>query len=92
MIYTFINTKDTHILRNFYTIQNIKTFGYELAFDVTYKITYKSNIILSLKHVDIADKDINMDYYNKLNEKYLSYPSSHNYKNTIIGIGYMYNF
>ena len=90
--YSYINTKDTHILRDFYTIQNIKAFGYEINCKLIYNITTNSKFKLSLNYIHIEDKNVNMEYYNNLNGKYASYPSSYIYKNTTIGIHYNYNF
>jgi len=92
LIYAQIKTQDIHELRNFYTIQNIKAFGYEVDMKLNYFITIKSKVIFSFKYTIIKNDDTYMDYYNELNEKYISYPSSYNFKNTIIGINYKYKF
>jgi len=92
LVFAYVNTKDTHILRNFYTIQNAKAFGYEIGFELNYKLTVKSYLKISISHLNIKDKNVEMSYYNSLNEKYLSYPSSYHYENTTIGIHYNYNF
>ena len=92
LVFAYINTKDTHILRDFYTVQNVKAFGYETSCELRYKLTTKSNLKISIAYINIEDKNTDMDYYNILNEKYLSYPSSYNYKNTTIGIHYNYSF
>ena len=92
LVFAYINTKDTHILRDFYTVQNAKAFGYETSCELRYKLTTKSNLKISIAYINIEDKNTDMDYYNQLNEKYLSYPSSYNYKNTTVGIHYNYSF
>ena len=92
LVFAYVNTKDTHILRNFYTIQNAKAFGYEIGFELNYKLTVKSYLKISISHLNIKDKNVEMSYYNSLNEKYLSYPSSYHYENTTIGIHYNYSF
>lgn len=90
--YAYINTKDTHVLRDFYTIQNAKAFGYEINCKLGYSITKKSKIKISLNYMNLEDNNVVMDYYNRLNEKYSSYPSSYTYENTAIGIHYNYYF
>lgn len=90
--YAYINTKDTHILRDFYTIQNAKAFGYEINCKLNYNITIRSKLKISLNYINIEDDNVDMDYYNKLNEMYSSYPSSYRYENTTIGIHYNYGF
>lgn len=92
LAFAYINTKDTHILRNFYTIQNAKAFGYDINCALGYKLTMKSNLKISISYIHVEDKNTDMDYYNKLNEKYSSYPSSYNYKNNTISIHYNYIF
>ena len=92
LVFACINTKDTHILRDFYTTQNAKAFGYEISFALRYSLTMKSNIEISIDNINMEDKNTDMDYYNKLDEKYLSYPSSYSYKNTTVGIHYDYSF
>jgi len=92
LVFAYVNTKDTHILRDFYATQNAKTFGYAINSELKYRLTMKSNLKISIAYIKIEDKSVNMDYYNKLNEKYLSYPSSYYYKNSAIGIHYSYNF
>lgn len=91
-IYAFINTKDIHILRDFYTKQNIQTFGYELDVNLKYKLTKASDIYFSANYINIEDKSTSMDYYNVLDEKYASYQSSYSYNNTILSFGYSYFF
>ncbi len=92
VMYAFINTKDTHILRDFYTIQNTQSIGYEIPLSLIYKLTFNSNVTISYKYSSLEDKDVDMDYYNSLNEKFSSFPSSYKYKNSIVGISYSYNF
>lgn len=91
-VYSYINTKDTHILRDFYTIQNVRAFGYEINCQLKYTLQKKSDIKLSLTHIDIEDSSTNMYYYNRFDTHYLTYPSSYKYQNTILGIHYKYSF
>ena len=92
-IYAQITTKDIHELRNFYTLQNTQSFGYEAQLHVGYKISKHAKVLLSYKYTTIEDTKTDMDYYNtQSNEKFLSYPSSYNYKDTVFGIHYSYNF
>lgn len=92
LVFTSINTKDTHILRNFYTIQDINAFGYKLKFAFKYRLTTKSNLKLSIAYINIKDENADMNYYNILNERFSSYPSTYNYKKTTVGIHYNYSF
>jgi len=69
--YSYINTKDTHILRDFYTIQNANAFGYEINCKLSYNITIKSKLKISLNYIHIEDQNVDMAYYNNLNEKYV---------------------
>jgi hypothetical protein len=92
LVYAFVYTKDTHILRDLYTTQYANTFGYKIYSALKYNLARTSTLKISITHVDIEDKNTNMDYYNKYNKIYLTRVSSYNYKNTIIGIHYNYSF
>lgn len=90
--YVYVNTKDTHSLRDFYTIQNAKAFGYEINCKLNYNITIKSTLKISLNYIQIKDTKVDMGYYNIIDEKFISYPSSYAYRNTTFGIHYNYSF
>ena len=92
LVFAYVNTKDIHILRNFYTIQNAKAFGYAIDSKIEYKLTMKSSLKISVTYINVKDENVAMNYYNIFNEKYLSYPSSYHYENTTIGIHYNYSF
>lgn len=92
LVYAFVESKDIHILRSFYTLQNSQAFGYELKFNTTYKLNYNSKIKLSLNYEKLKDKTVDMDYYNTLGKRYLTFPSSYEYKNRTIGVGYIFSF
>lgn len=91
-IYAYIESKDTHVLRSFYTLQKAKAFGYALAFNTSYRLNQNSKIKLFLNYEILKDNSIDMDYYNFLGSKYLSLPSSYRYENRTIGIGYIFSF
>ncbi|MEN8194642.1 MAG: hypothetical protein ABFS12_17610 [Bacteroidota bacterium] len=92
LIYAFIESKDTHVLRSFYTLQKSQAFGYTFQCNANYKLTQNSKIKLSLNYEMLKDKNVDMDYYNLLGSKYLTYPSSYRYENRTIGIGYIFSF
>lgn len=92
LVYAFIHTKDTHILRNFYTIQDIQTYGYEIDFSISYTISEKSHIYLSYNYQKIVEKHTDMNYYNIFKQNYLTYPSSYKYTSRILSLGYNYKF
>ncbi len=92
LVYALIKAKDTHISRNFHTLQNSKAFGYLVKLNTIYKINNNSKIKLSLNHKQLKDKSVDMDYYNILNQRYLTLPSSYRYKNSSIGLSYVFSF
>ncbi|CAA6802791.1 MAG: Unknown protein [uncultured Sulfurovum sp.] len=92
LLYTIAELTDKHILRGFYTVQNVSSFGYDVVLEGNYKLTNDSNIKLSLSHKSFADDHVSMDYYNALNEKYLSLSSSYHYQSATIGMGYSVSF
>jgi len=92
IINEYIKTKDIHLLRNFYTIQHINTIAYNIKLRVNYIFIKKSNFIISFDYKKLKNKTTNMNYYNILNEKYTSFPSSYMYQESIFGIYYKYTF
>lgn len=92
LVYASIESKDTHILRSFYTLQNSQAFGYALLCNTSYRLNQNSKIKLSLSYEKLKDNDVDMDYHNLLGLKYLTLPSSYKYSNRAIGIGYIFSF
>jgi len=90
MIYTYIQAKDFHILRNFYTMQDAKAFGYELKTEISREINKNSTIALHYAYETYSDYDTPMCYYNALNQNYLTLPSTYKYTNSIIGLRYIF--
>jgi len=87
-----IKTKDRHILREFYTQQSFYTLGYRINLNFVYDITPTSKVILSLGYEQLKKDDISMDYYNRLDQHYLSLPSSYHYNKKEFAIGYQLDF
>lgn len=92
LVYAYVESKDTHVLRSFYTLQNSQAFGYKLKFNTIYQLNDNSKIQLSLNYEKLKDKSVDMDYYNTLGDRYLTFPSSYEYENRIIGLGYVFSF
>ena len=92
LMYAYIESKDTHVLRSFYTLQKSKAFGYALEFNTSYRLNENSKIKLSLHYEKLKDNNVDMDYYNLLGSKYLTLPSSYEYENRTISIGYVFSF
>lgn len=92
LIYAYISTKDIHTLRSFYTRQNNNAYGYGIKTDLNKKLTPHDMISLYFNYETYHDNDTKMDYYNNLNNNYLSLPSSYRFKNSILGIKYRHNF
>ena len=92
LTYAYIEAKDTHILRNFYTMQYSNAFGYRLKTNLSKQIGLHSKIVLEYSYEMHQDQNTNMHYYNNQNEVYLTLPSSHSYENSVIGVKYSYMF
>lgn len=92
LIYSYIEAKDSHLLRNFYTRQDSNAFGYGLKIDFSKKITKNSILSLYYNYETYKDDKTNMDYYNISGNKYLSLSSSYDYENSVLGFGYSYLF
>lgn len=91
-IYTYIEAKDSHILRNFYTMQYSKALGYGLKANILKQITDSSKILIDFEYETYSDKDTKMYYYNSIHENYLTLPSSYKYESSSIGLSYVYMF
>ena len=92
LLYTMAKIKDKHLVRGFYTLQNIQTFGYDITLKGIYEINSYSKINLLFNSKKFSDNHIDMNYYNQFNEKYLTLPSSYNYESDTISIGYSFSF
>ena len=92
LLYTMARITDKHLLRGFFTLQNIQTFGYDITLKGIYQINSYSKINLLFSSKKFSDNHIDMYYYNQFNEKYLTLPSSYNYESDTISIGYSFNF
>lgn len=92
VIYTYIEAKDSHILRNFYTMQYSQAFGYGLKANISKKIFANSKISLYYEYETYSDNDTKMYYHNSVDENYLTLPSSYKYENNLVGFKYLYMF
>lgn len=91
IIYSNVKTKDTHILRNFYTTQDTDAFGYSIKGNLTYKINNNSSFGIFYEYEKLKDNNVEMKYFNNLGN-YMSLPSSYKFKNSKLGIKYIYSF
>lgn len=92
-IYAYIDAKDSHLLRNFYTKQYSHSFGIGGKIDLNHKINEKFIYGIFYDYQKFEDKNTNMDYFNQsTNENYQTLPSSYEYNNQTIGIYLKYLF
>lgn len=91
-IYTYIEAKDTHLLRDFYTMQYSNAFGYGVKIDLEKKVYKNSTLVLNFSYEAFEDKDTDMKFFNSQNQNYVTYPSSFKYSNRTFGIKYIYSF
>lgn len=92
-VYGYVDTKDTHVSRDFYVIQNCHAFGYSFQGSVEKELTKHSVIGLSIDYMNIEDKKTDMYYYTAFShELFATYPSSYQYKDFNFGINYRYKF
>jgi len=92
LVYSYITTKDSHLLRGFYTQQAFGTLGYHIEAQIQYHFNPSSTCKFTLKHTKLTKDSTPMDYYNRFDEQYLSYPSSYHYKQTTLTLSYLYSF
>lgn len=92
LMFAQINTKDSHLLRGFYTKQSIKTLGYKLKIQLDRKVSKKSKVGVYLTKEAYEKKSVNMDYFNLDNEKYMSLNSNYSNDNRQVGLFFKYLF
>ncbi|WP_428746140.1 hypothetical protein [Sulfurimonas sp.] len=91
--YSYIDTKDVHIVRNFYVFQNAQAFGYDLKLLLQKKLTENSTLGLNLQYSNVKDKQTDMSYYYiSSGNHFATYPSSYQYNDFKLGLNYMYTF
>ena len=90
LTYAYINTKDSHILRGFYTTQNFNTLGYDFSTILIYKINKRSNLKISYKYEKLSKDNTDMSYYNNSNYKFNMLPSSYKYNQNKFKISYSF--
>jgi hypothetical protein len=90
LLYVFINTKDSHLLRNFYTIANTQAKGYGLFSAINYNLSSVLSMQLFIKNIYFKDTNVDMDYYDNFNKKYLTFPSSYTFHDNRLGIRNIY--
>lgn len=92
-IYAYIDAKDSHLLRNFYTKQYSHSFGMGGKIDLNHKINEKFIYGIFYDYQKFEDKNTDMNYFNQsTNVNYKTLPSSYEYKNQITGIYLKYFF
>jgi hypothetical protein len=91
-IFTNIKAKDSHLLRNFYTMQYSNAYGYGLKGKIDYSLNVISTFSFYYNYETFKENKTDMRYYNLINENYLTLPSSYKSRNTIIGFSYKYKF
>lgn len=92
VIYAYIEAKDSHILRNFYTMQYSQAFGYGLKANISKKIFANSKISFYYEYETYSDNDTKMYYHNSVDENYLTLPSSYKYESNLVGFKYFHMF
>lgn len=92
-VYSYIDTKDTHILRGFYVVQECHAFGYDLKLSLEKKLTINTALGLHLQYINFEDKQTDMRYYFSSSKNlFATYPSSYRYQNLNLNITYQYKF
>ena len=92
LIYAYVENRDRHILRHFYTKQESRAIGYGIVAQISKDISQNSLLALSFSYEEYSDNHTDMRYFNTLGTKYMSLNSSFNYINRVFGIQYRYNF
>ena len=89
----YIQTKDQHILRDFYVTQYAQAYGYNLNLLFNYKLFKNSNFLLITTYKSFKDSNTPMNYFFGFsNEKFKSLPSSYNHKSFTSTLIYRYHF
>jgi len=92
LYFAYIDLKDKHLLRNFYTTQNAQAYGYGLILKMAYRMNQSFKVALSLSYESLSDNNTEMTFYNSLDEQYLILPASYNYTKSRLGLECFYSF
>lgn len=92
LIYAYVESKDSHILRSFYTKQFAQALGYSVSLRLVKRIDKQANLSLHYAYQTLQGNTVDMDYFNLSDYNYLTYPSSYSFKERQLGIRYLYRF
>ncbi len=93
LIYAYIDSKDSHLMRNFYTTQYSNAIGFGGKTTLKHKITENFEYDFFFNYEEFKDKSTNMNYYNEINNNlYATLPASFEYKNQILGFTIRYKY
>lgn len=72
-----VKFKDTHILRDFYTLQRSKVSGYNFGLKFEYDLGAFGSIFFGVRKKQLSDKHAIMDYFTTNGFKFASYSSNY---------------
>ncbi len=85
-----IGAKDTHLLRDFYTLQGSLANGYNLSLKINKKISNNSIISADIFYTNYDDSNNNINFY--FNNGLRTTAASYKYNNTKMSISYNFIF
>lgn len=91
-IYTYIISRDKHLLRNFHTLQYSQAIGYGIDGRLSYQLDTNSKVSLDYVYEEYSDDNTQMNYYTSENKNYMSLPAKYSYDNRKFGVSYSYRF
>lgn len=93
LVYAYIDSKDYHLMRNFYTTQYSNAIGFSGEITLNYKITENFEYDFFFHYEEFKDNSTSMNYYNEINNNlYATLPASFEYKNQILGFTIRYKY
>lgn len=87
-----VKFKDTHLLRDFYTLQDSKVHGHSLELKLGYSLGSAGNLSFGFLKKNLHDRKALMDYFSTSGSKFASYPSNYQDKRNVYKITFQKDF
>lgn len=81
-----VKSKDTHILRNFYTLHDSKVSGYSFGVKFGYSLGSTGNLSFGFINNNLIGQEAIMNYYSSGGSKFATYPARYQNKSNIYQI------
>jgi len=92
LLLSYIDTKDEHILRDFFVTQNFRSIGYEIDVSLLYNISKNNKINIFYRDKKLTKSHIKMKYHDRDDYVFQTLPSSYRYKENSLSLSIIHTF